>query len=302
MLLSPYPLVAMAAGAGLTALLNRGFPGVRGLAFGAFIGLTCYLFSVLAERALREVLSTATGEPGPASCAPSVFSLAGLSGFVVGQAIGRPALPRRAVPPPDPRGGLGVALGVSAALAVRRRPPDHRLRAPQAPSRGLHRASEGGRVRREGARAGADDPAAAPSPRHGRGTGVRGRRAMRSGAPRGGRLLRRLPPRGRQARAGRRGRGGKGDGRGAHHGDREGRRTAPRHVGRRRGDARRAEREAPAGARAAGVRRPRLRRLRRRVGRARASRTRAFPTRTCSAPGAAPRALSCPGTADARSG
>ena len=116
-LLSPYPILAMLLGAALTWALSSGFPGARGLAFGAFIGFCCYVLSILAERVLY----------GPLSRLPSgraalvrgvVFSLAGLLGFVVGQTIGRPLFLGQPFRLPDLRGGLGVALGVSAALSA----------------------------------------------------------------------------------------------------------------------------------------------------------------------------------------
>jgi hypothetical protein len=116
-LLSPYPFVAMAAGAGLTALLYRGFPGVRGLAFGAWIGLSCYLLSTLAERALYGVLWGLSGARAGLIRALA-FSLAGLSGFLVGQVTGRPLFLGEPFRLPTLDGGLGIAIGASAVLAV----------------------------------------------------------------------------------------------------------------------------------------------------------------------------------------
>jgi hypothetical protein len=116
-LLSVYPLVAMAAGAALTFLLSTGFPGVRGLAFGAFIGLACYLFSVLAERLLENVLDRLP--PARAALLRAVaFSLAGFLGFLVGQSVGRPLFLGQPFRLPELRGGLAIALGISAALSV----------------------------------------------------------------------------------------------------------------------------------------------------------------------------------------
>src|SRR5512140_1555653 len=116
-LLSPYPFAAMATGAGVTALLSRGFPGVRGLAFGAWIGLTCYLLAILAERALYGVLWGLSGARAGLARA-LVFSLAGLSGFLVGQATGRSLFLGESFRLPTLDGGLGIAIGASAALAV----------------------------------------------------------------------------------------------------------------------------------------------------------------------------------------
>ena len=47
-----------------------------------------------------------------------VFSLAGVSGFVFGQALGRPLFLGQPFRLPDLRSGLGVALGISAALSA----------------------------------------------------------------------------------------------------------------------------------------------------------------------------------------
>ncbi len=116
-LLSPYPALAMLLGMALTWLLSQGFPGARGLAFGAFIGLCCYLLSILAERVLHEPLSRLPS--GRAALVRSVvFSLAGLSGFVLGQALGRPLFLGQPFRLPDLGGGLGVALGISAGLSA----------------------------------------------------------------------------------------------------------------------------------------------------------------------------------------
>ena len=116
-LLSPYPALAMLLGAALTWLLSRGFPGARSLAFGAFIGLCCYLLSILAERLLHEPLSRLPS--GRAALVRSVvFSLAGLLGFVLGQALGRPLFLGQPFRLPDLGGGLGVALGISAGLSA----------------------------------------------------------------------------------------------------------------------------------------------------------------------------------------
>lgn len=116
-LLSPYPALAMLLGAGLTWVLSSGFPGARGLAFGAFIGFCCYFLSILAERVLYGPLSRLT--PGRAGLVRGVvFSLAGLLGFVVGQSIGRPLFLGQPFRLPDLRGGLGVALGISAGLSA----------------------------------------------------------------------------------------------------------------------------------------------------------------------------------------
>lgn len=116
-LLSPYPALAMLLGMALTWLLSRGFPGARSLAFGAFIGLCCYLLSILAERLLHEPLSRLPS--GRAALVRSVvFSLAGLSGFVLGQALGRPLFLGQPFRLPDLGGGLGVALGISAGLSA----------------------------------------------------------------------------------------------------------------------------------------------------------------------------------------
>ncbi len=116
-LLSVYPILAMSLGAGLTWALNRGFPGTRGLAFGAFIGFCCYFFSILAERLLHGTLVRL-----PSARAALVrgvgFSLAGVSGFVLGQTIGRPLFLGAPFQLPDLRGGLGIALGISAGLSV----------------------------------------------------------------------------------------------------------------------------------------------------------------------------------------
>lgn len=116
-LLSPYPAVAMAAGAGLTWALNGRFPGARGLAFGAFIGLFCYLFSILSERLLHDVLERLPGAKA-ALVRAVLFSLAGFTGFLVGQAIGRPLFLGEPFRLPDLRGGLGIALAISAGLSV----------------------------------------------------------------------------------------------------------------------------------------------------------------------------------------
>lgn len=116
-LLSAYPLLSMALGAGLTWTLNRAFPGSRGLAFGAFIGFCCYFFSILAERLLHGALSRLPS--GRAALVRGVvFSLAGVSGFVLGQTMGRPLFLGQPLRPPDLRGGLGIALGISAGLSV----------------------------------------------------------------------------------------------------------------------------------------------------------------------------------------
>ena len=116
-LLSPYPVLAMALGVGLTWLLSRGFPGTRGLAFGAFIGLVCYLSSIVAERFLHGPLE---GLPtGRAALVRGVvFSLAGMLGFVLGQTLGRPLFLGQPFELPDLRGGLGVALGLSAGFSA----------------------------------------------------------------------------------------------------------------------------------------------------------------------------------------
>jgi len=116
-LLSAYPGLAMLLGAALTWALSRGFPGARGLAFGAFIGFCCYLLSILAERLLHEPLSRLPS--GRAALVRSVvFSLAGLSGFVIGQALGRPLFLGQPFRLPELRGGLGIALGISAGLSA----------------------------------------------------------------------------------------------------------------------------------------------------------------------------------------
>lgn len=116
-LLSIYPLLAMLFGAALTWLLSRGFPGARGLAFGGFIGLCCYLLSILAERVLHEPLSRLPA--GRAALVRGVvFSLAGVAGFVLGQTLGGPLFLGSPLRLPNLRGGLGIALGISAALSV----------------------------------------------------------------------------------------------------------------------------------------------------------------------------------------
>lgn len=116
-LLSAYPLLAMLFGAALTWVLSRGFPGARGLAFGGFIGLCCYLLSVLSERLLHEPLSRLPA--GRAAVVRGVvFSLAGVAGFVVGQTLGGPLFLGGPLRLPDLKGGLGIALGISAALSV----------------------------------------------------------------------------------------------------------------------------------------------------------------------------------------
>lgn len=116
-LLSPYPVLAMLLGVALTWVLSSGFPGARGLAFGAFIGLCCYLFSIVAERFLHEPLSRLPA--GRAGLVRGiVFSLAGVTGFVLGQTLGRPLFLGQPFRLPDLGGGLGVALGVSAALSA----------------------------------------------------------------------------------------------------------------------------------------------------------------------------------------
>lgn len=116
-LLSPYPALAMLLGAALTWMLNRRSPGGRGLAFGAFIGFCCYILSILAKRLLHEPLSRLPS--GRAALVRGiVFFVAGVSGFVLGQSVGRPLFLGQPFRPPDLRGGLGVALGVSAALSV----------------------------------------------------------------------------------------------------------------------------------------------------------------------------------------
>ena len=116
-LVSAYPLLAMLFGAALTWALSRGFPGARGLAFGAFIGLSCYLLSILSERLLHEPLSRLPA--GRAALVRGVvYSLAGLAGFVLGQTLGRPLFLGGPLSLPDLKGGLGIALGLSAALSV----------------------------------------------------------------------------------------------------------------------------------------------------------------------------------------
>ncbi len=116
-LLSAYPLLAMLFGAALTWVLSRGFPGARGLAFGGFIGLCCYLLSVLSERFLHEPLSRLPA--GRAAVVRGVvFSLAGVAGFVVGQTLGGPLFLGSPLRLPNLKGGLGIALGISAALSV----------------------------------------------------------------------------------------------------------------------------------------------------------------------------------------
>jgi hypothetical protein len=116
-LLSWYPFVAMAGGAGLTWALSSGSPGWRGLAFGAFIGLACYLFSTLSERLLHDVLARIPGARA-ALVRAVVFSFAGFTGFLVGQAIGRPLFLGEPFRLPALRGSLGIALGISAGLSV----------------------------------------------------------------------------------------------------------------------------------------------------------------------------------------
>ncbi len=116
-LLSSYPALAMLLGAALTWLLSRGFPGARSLAFGAFIGLCCYLLSIGAERLLHEPLSRLPA--GRAALVRGVvFCLTGVSGFVLGQALGRPLFLGQPFHLPDLGGGLGVALGISAGLSA----------------------------------------------------------------------------------------------------------------------------------------------------------------------------------------
>jgi len=116
-LLSGYPVLAMLLGAALTWALSSGFPGVRGLAFGAFIGLCCYLLSVATERLLHAPLSRfPAGRAGLVRAV--VFSLAGVTGFVLGQALGRPLFLGQPFRLPALGGGLGVALGISAGLSV----------------------------------------------------------------------------------------------------------------------------------------------------------------------------------------
>jgi sigma-B regulation protein RsbU (phosphoserine phosphatase) len=48
----------------------------------------------------------------------AVFSMAGVTGFVLGQTLGRPIFLGQPFRLPDLGGGLGVALGISAALSV----------------------------------------------------------------------------------------------------------------------------------------------------------------------------------------
>jgi hypothetical protein len=116
-LLSIYPLLATFFGAALTWLLSRGFPGARGLAFGGFIGLCCYLLSILSERVLHEPLSRLPA--GRAAVVRGVvFSLAGVVGFVFGQTLGGPLFLGSPFRLPNLKGGLGIALGLSAALSV----------------------------------------------------------------------------------------------------------------------------------------------------------------------------------------
>ena len=116
-LLSPYPLLAMALGAALTWVLSSGFPGARGLAFGAFIGFCCYFLSIVAERILHGALSRLPSSRA-ALVRGAVFSLAGLLGFLLGQSVGRPLFLGQPFRLPDLRGGLGIALGISAALSA----------------------------------------------------------------------------------------------------------------------------------------------------------------------------------------
>jgi len=116
-LLSAYPVLAMALGAGLTWLLSPAFPGAGGLAFGAFIGLCCYLSSILAERLLHEPLSRLPAARA-ALVRGVVFSLAGVVGFILGQTLGRPLFLGAPLRLPDLRGGLGVALGISAGFSA----------------------------------------------------------------------------------------------------------------------------------------------------------------------------------------
>ena len=116
-LLSPYPALAMLLGAALTWLLSPAFPGAGGLAFGAFIGLCCYLSSILAERFLHEPLSRLPAARA-ALVRGVVFSLAGVVGFILGQTLGRPLFLGAPLRLPDLRGGLGVALGISAGFSA----------------------------------------------------------------------------------------------------------------------------------------------------------------------------------------
>lgn len=116
-LLSPYPFLAMALGAALTWVLSSGFPGTRGLAFGAFIGFCCYFLSIVAERILHGALSRLPSSRA-ALVRGVVFSLAGLLGFLLGQSVGRPLFLGQPFRLPDLRGGLGIALGISAALSA----------------------------------------------------------------------------------------------------------------------------------------------------------------------------------------
>ena len=116
-LLSPYPLLAMALGVALTWVLSSGFPGTRGLAFGAFIGFCCYFLSIVAERLLHGAL-TRLPSARAALVRGVLFSLAGLLGFLVGQSVGRPLFLGQSFRLPDLRGGLGIALGISAGLSA----------------------------------------------------------------------------------------------------------------------------------------------------------------------------------------
>jgi hypothetical protein len=107
----------MAAGVLLTLLLGGGSHGLRGVAFGAWIGFICYLLSVSVEGLLHELLGRL--QRGRAALLRSVlFSFAGLSGFLVGQTTGRFLFLGARLELPELNGGLAIAFGASAALAV----------------------------------------------------------------------------------------------------------------------------------------------------------------------------------------
>jgi hypothetical protein len=116
-LLSPYPFVAMAAGVLLTLFIGGGYQGLLSLAFGGWIGLVCYLLSISMERVFHDLLLRMAG-PRAALVRAILFSLAGLVGFLVGQATGRFLFLGAPLELPKLTGGLSVAFGASAALAV----------------------------------------------------------------------------------------------------------------------------------------------------------------------------------------
>ena len=211
-------------------------------AYGVLIGVFGYVFCVGLAGSCRGGSRARVSRPG--SPRTAVYFVGGVVGWLLASRLGL---------------ALGlVHFSIGFAESARllpgrgrdRRPRGHsllRLRSHAEPAREVRRAPQGGRVRGEGDRARALDPAAHPSA-----AGALGRRlphlgAKPPGAVRRGRLLRRLPAPGRRGRARRRGRRGQGHGGEPHHGHRQGGAAVPRGraLGRRGAAGSQPEAEAP---------------------------------------------------------